>query len=127
MDLAQQTHPIVSETLSSQSSAGSSATRNDLKLVGTAALSALHPDDRRLVALRQACSLLETLLAEREALNQRLESANRLDPMRHASGRTSLDTAVEETRTLITQIDELLCSAAESVRTTSLTHPKDAR
>ena len=87
---------------------------SDLRLAGTASLTALPTDDPRLAALRRACALLESLEAERQALDQRLESARRLDPMRHVSGKTSLDVAVEETRALIRELDELLCAAAES-------------
>lgn len=96
-----------------------------LRLAGTAALGALASDDPRLAALRRACALLETLEAERRALDQRLDAARRLDPMRQATGRTALDAAVEETRELVRQLDELLCSAAEGARAVGMTHPKD--
>ena len=96
-----------------------------LRLAGTAALGALAADDARLTALRRACALLEALEAERRALDQRLESAKRIDPMRQATGRTALDAAVEETRELIRQLDEILCAAADGARTASTTHPKD--
>lgn len=96
-----------------------------LRLAGTAALGTLPSDDPRLAALRRACALLETLEAERRALDQRLEVGRRLDPMRQATGRTALDAAVEETRELVRQLDELLCSAAEGARAVATTHPKD--
>jgi hypothetical protein len=96
-----------------------------LRLAGTSALNAVPADDPRLAALRRACALLEGLEVERRALDQRLEAARKLDPMRQATGRTALDAAVEETRELVRQLDELLCSAAESARSASLTHPKD--
>jgi hypothetical protein len=99
----------------------------DLRLAGTAALAAISPSDPRLTALRQACALLETLEAEARALDQRLAAARRIDPMRQASGQTSLETAMEETRTLIRQLDDLLCQAAESARCTGTTHPKDQK
>lgn len=96
-----------------------------LRLSGTSALAAIDPADPRLAALRHACALLETLEAERRALDLRLEAARRIDPMRQVSGRTSLDAAVEETRSLIRELDEALCAAAESARLTASTHPKD--
>jgi hypothetical protein len=47
--------------------------------------------------------------------------------MRQASGQTSLETAMEETRTLIRQLDDLLCEAAECARSTGTTHPKEQK
>ncbi len=100
-----------------------------LRLAGTVALGVIAADDARFVALRQACALLETLQAESESLDQRLETAKRLDPMRHVVGKTSLESAIEQTRTLIRELDEHLCAAAESARaasrTVARTHPKD--
>lgn len=96
-----------------------------LRLAGTSALASIDPTDARLVALRRACALLESLEAERRALDLRLEAARRTDPMRQVSGRTSLDAAVEETRSLIRELDEALSVAAESARLASTTHPKD--
>lgn len=100
-----------------------------LRLAGTVALGVIAADDARFVALRQACALLETLEAESESLDQRLETAKRLDPMRHVVGKTSLESAIEQTRTLIRELDEHLCAAAESARaasrTVARTHPKD--
>ncbi len=98
-----------------------------LRLSGTASLAALAGDDPRLLALRQACALLEQLEAERQALDRRLEESRRSDPMRQVAGRTSLDQAVEDTRRLVRELDELLCSAAEGAGTAALTHPKDPR
>ena len=101
----------------------------ELRLSGTAALGVIAPDDVRLVALRQACALLETLEAESQSLDLRLETAKRLDPMRHGVGKTSLESAIDQTRTLIRELDEHLCAAAESARaasrTVARTHPKD--
>lgn len=85
-------------------------------MAGTAALGALNAEDPRLQALRRACALLEHLEAERRQLNQRLITSNRRDPMRVVTGRTSLDEAVEETRDLIRQLDDMLCEAAEEAR-----------
>ena len=100
-----------------------------LRLAGTAALGVIAPNDPRLVALRQACALLETLEAESQSLDQRLEASKRLDPMRHVLGKTSLESAIDQTRTLIRELDEHLCAAAESARaasrTVARTHPKD--
>lgn len=96
-----------------------------LRLAGTAALGTIAADDPRLIALRHACALLESLEAERQALDQRLDAARRIDPMRHATGRTSLDAAVAETRALVRELDELLCAVAESARAASRTHPKE--
>lgn len=101
----------------------------ELRLSGTAALGAIAPDDVRLVALRQACALLETLKAESQSLDLRLEASKRLDPMRHVLGKTSLESAIDQTRILIRELDEHLCAAAESARaasrTVARTHPKD--
>ena len=98
----------------------------ELRLSGTAALGVIAADDVRLVALRQACAPLE---AESKSLDLRLEAAKRLDPMRHVLGKTSLESAIEQTRTLIRELDEHLCAAAESARaasrTVARTHPKD--
>lgn len=99
----------------------------ELRLAGTAALGVLAPDDPRLDALRRACALLETLEAERRQLEQRLIAANRRDPMRVVTGRSSLDEAVEETRALIRQLDEMLCEAADAARLAGRTHPKDTQ
>ena len=100
-----------------------------LRLAGTAALGVIAPNDPRLVALRQACALLETLEAESQSLDLRLEASKRLDPMRHVLGKTSLESAIDQTRTLIRELDEHLCAAAESARaasrTVARTHPKD--
>ena len=100
-----------------------------LRLSGTAALGVIAPNDPRLVALRQACALLETLEAESQSLDLRLEASKRLDPMRHVLGKTSLESAIDQTRTLIRELDEHLCAAAESARaasrTVARTHPKD--
>ncbi|MBL9140404.1 MAG: hypothetical protein JNK53_00935 [Phycisphaerae bacterium] len=92
------------------------APEGDLRLSGTVALSGLSPDDPRLDALRQACALLEALENERRQLDLRLATANRLDPMRVVTGRTSLDEAVEDTRALIRQLDLMLCEAADRAR-----------
>ena len=79
-------------------------------------MSGLSADDPRLDALRQACALLEALENERRQLDLRLATANRLDPMRVVTGRTSLDEAVEDTRALIRQLDLILCEAADRAR-----------
>ena len=105
--------------------ASPAATSAALRLAGTSALASIDPADPRLVALRRACALLDSLEAERRALDLRLEAARRIDPMRQVSGRTSLDAAVEETRSLIRELDEALSAAAESARLASTTHPKD--
>jgi len=101
----------------------------ELRLSGTAALGVIAPNDARLVALRQACALLETLEAESQSLDLRLEASKRSDPMRHVLGKTSLESAIDQTRTLIRELDEHLCAAAESARaasrTVARTHPKD--
>lgn len=131
MDLATPPRPTVTRDLPPATPAAGNAVASahspvaGLRLAGTAALGAISADDPRLTALRRACALLESLEAERKALEQRLEAARRLDPMRQATGRTSLDAAVEETRELVRQLDELLCSAAEGARTVATTHPKD--
>jgi len=128
MDLATPTRPNSREATAPGIPAGALASPSvDLRLAGTAALASISPSDPRLTALRQACALLETLEAEARALDQRLAAARRIDPMRQASGQTSLETAMEETRTLIRQLDDLLCQAAESARSIGTTHPKDQK
>ena len=128
MDLATPTRPNSREATAPGILAAALASPSvDLRLAGTAALAAISPSDPRLTALRQACALLETLEAEGRALDQRLAAARRIDPMRQASGQTSLETAMEETRALIRQLDDLLCEAAESARSTGITHPKDQK
>jgi hypothetical protein len=111
-------------TIPSSSSALAEA---DLRLVGTSALGVLDPDDPRLAALRRACVLLESLEAERHRLDQRLLAGNRRDPMRVVTGRTSLDEAVDETRALIRELDDMLCEAAEAIRLSARTHPKETK
>jgi hypothetical protein len=124
MDLAQTTH---APTAMEPTPARQAAVTPELRLSGTASLGALSADDARLLALRRACALLEQLESERQALDRRLEESRRLDPMRQVAGRTSLDRAVEDTRRLVRELDELLCSAAEGARTAARTHPKDPR
>jgi hypothetical protein len=102
------------------------APEGDLRLSGTAALGVIDGADPRLQALRQACALLEALEHERRLLDQRLVSANRDDPMRVVTGRTSLDEAVEDTRNLIRQLDEILCAAAEEARAKGRPAGRDA-
>jgi hypothetical protein len=125
MDLASPPTRPAAPTQPEDRSSGVAASA--LRLAGTASLGSLPPDDPRLLALRRACALLEELEAERAALDRRLAEARRIDPMRQASGRTSLDHAAEETRRLVRELDEALCRAAESARGASATHPKDPR
>lgn len=130
MDLASPTRPSTRDASTPAPVPAASLPRGTdssiaLRLSGTAALGSIPADDPRLAALRRACALLESLEAERRALDLRLESARRLDPMRQATGRTALDAAVAETRDLVRQLDELLCAAAESARGAATTHPKD--
>lgn len=100
-------------------------TATSLRLAGTASLGSLPADDPRLVALRRACALVEELEGERDAMDRRLAEARRADPMRQASGRTSLEQAVDDARRLVRELDEVLCRAAESARSAGTTHPKD--
>lgn len=95
----------------------------DLRLAGTAALGTLPAGDERLAALQQACALLEQLEAERRRLDERLITGNRKDPMRVVTGKTCLDEAVENTRDLIKQLDDLLCEAAETARKSGQPQP----
>lgn len=125
MDLATPTRTPPADETPGPVPGGGVPVSSRLRLAGTAALGTLAADDPRLIALRRACALLESLEAERQALDQRLEAARRIDPMRHATGRTSLDAAVAETQALVRELDELLCAAAESARTAARTHPKE--
>jgi hypothetical protein len=126
MDLAPAPHCLnTTETADGRTEVLPPAT--GLRLTGTASLASLPADDPRLLALRRACALLEQLEADRHALDRRLEESRRIDPMRQVAGRTSLDLAVEETRRLVLELDELLCSAAEGAGTVAQTHPKDPR
>jgi hypothetical protein len=76
-----------------------------LRLAGTLAFKGIDPSDGRLGALRNACCLLEKLKAEAAALEVRGQ-AGRGDPMTLATGRNSLDTAVERLEALIRRLDE---------------------
>ncbi len=118
---------VFSSTASSPALYPPAPADGDLRLAGTAALGVLAADDPRLEALRRACALLDSLETERRHLDQRLIAGNRRDPMRIVTGRTSLDEAVDETRALIRQLDELLCQAADAARAAGRTHPKDQK
>lgn len=126
MDLATPTRTPPIDPASGPEPGGAVSVPSHLRLAGTAALGVISADDPRLMALRRACALLDSLEAERQALDQRLEAARRIDPMRHATGRTALDAAVAETQALVRELDELLCAAAESARTAARTHPKES-
>jgi hypothetical protein len=76
-----------------------------LRLAGTQAFEGIDPADERLGALRNACCLLERLKAEAAALDGRTQ-AGRGDPMTLATGRNSLDAAVEQLEALIRRLDE---------------------
>jgi hypothetical protein len=76
-----------------------------LRLAGTLAFEGIDPGDERLGALRNACCLLERLKAEAAALDTRSQ-AGRGDPMKLATGRTSLEVAVERLEALIRELDE---------------------
>lgn len=76
-----------------------------LRLAGTQAYEGIEPGDERLGALRNACCLLERLKAEAVALEER-SAAGRGDPMITATGRSSLDRAVEQLEALIRSLDE---------------------
>ncbi|MBU3684206.1 MAG: hypothetical protein FGM39_09395 [Phycisphaerales bacterium] len=104
------------------------AVSSPLKLSGTVALRDVPSDDPRLQALSRACALLEALEAEAKALDRRLADANRVDPMRHVRGQTSLEAAMAETRTMVRELDDLLCTAAEDARRQAgRTQPKGSR
>lgn len=84
-----------------------------LRLAGTLAFDGVDPGDERLGALRNACCLLERLKAEAAALEVRSQ-AGRGDPMTLATGRSSLDMAVEKLEGLIRRLDEAVLSDLDS-------------
>ena len=90
-----------------------------LRLAGTLAFEGIDPADERLGALRNACCLLERLKSEATALEVRAQ-AGRGDPMTLATGRNSLEIAVEQLEALIRRLDEAvladLDANAEAVR-----------
>lgn len=84
-----------------------------LRLAGTLAFEGIDPTDERLGALRNACCLLERLKAEAAALDVR-SGAGRGDPMKIATGRTSLEVAVERLETLIRELDEAVLADVDA-------------
>jgi hypothetical protein len=84
-----------------------------LRLAGTLAFEGIDPTDERLGALRNACCLLEKLKAEAAALEVRAQ-AGRGDPMTLATGRNSLDTAVEQLEALIRRLDEAVLADVDA-------------
>lgn len=84
-----------------------------LRLAGTLAFDGIDPADERLGALRNACCLLERLKAEAVALDARV-GAGRGDPMKIATGRTSLEVAVERLEALIRQLDEAVLADVDA-------------
>lgn len=84
-----------------------------LRLAGTLAFEGIDPTDDRLGALRSACCLLEKLKAEAAALEVRAQ-AGRGDPMTLATGRSSLDTAVERLEALIRRLDEAVLADVDA-------------
>jgi len=84
-----------------------------LRLAGTLAFDGVDPSDERLGALRNACCLLERLKAEASALEGRSQ-AGRGDPMTLATGRNSLQIAVEQLEALIRRLDEAVLADIDS-------------
>lgn len=126
MDIAAPTRPT-QRSLTPTPPEGA-AVQSPLRLSGTVALRHVPADDPRLQALSRACALLEALEAESKALDRRLTDANRVDPMRHVRGQTSLEAALAETRALVRELDDLLCEAAEGARRQAgRTQPKGSR
>ena len=84
-----------------------------LRLAGTLAFEGIDPTDERLGALRNARCLLERLKTEATALDAR-SGAGRGDPMKIATGRTSLEVAVERLEALIRQLDEAVLADVDA-------------
>ena len=84
-----------------------------LRLAGTLAFEGIDPTDERLGALRNACCLLERLKAESAALEARAQGG-RGDPMTLATGRNSMDTAVEQLEALIRRLDEAVLADVDA-------------
>jgi hypothetical protein len=84
-----------------------------LRLAGTLAFEGIDPADERLGALRNACCLLERLKAEAAALDSRAQGG-RGDPMTLATGRNSLDMAVEQLEALIRRLDEAVLADVDA-------------
>jgi len=57
---------------------------------------------------QQASNLLNRLVADRDACEQRAAEAGRRDPIKSITGRTALDGAIASTRAMIEQMDMLL-------------------
>jgi len=125
MDIASPTRPKQREPLADAPAGDGLATDAPLRLAGTSALSDLPANDPRLAALSAACAVVAALEAEAAALERRLAEAHRVDPMRQARGSTSLEAAAAEARSMVRELDELLCAAAEDARRSAgRTHPK---
>lgn len=125
MDIASPTRPKQREPLADAPVGEGHALDAPLRLAGTSALSDLPANDPRLAALSAACAVVAALEAEAAALDRRLAEAHRVDPMRQARGSTSLEAAAAEARSMVRELDELLCTAAEDARRSAgRTHPK---
>jgi type VII secretion effector (TIGR04197 family) len=79
-----------------------------LKLAGTQALKGVAQDDPRMVALRQACELAESLKQGALALAERSRLKGGKDPMTVVQGCNSLERALADVEELIRQLDETL-------------------
>ena len=56
----------------------------------------------------EADRLLERLVRDRRLSEQRLAAAGKQDPLKRLTGTSSLDRAIESTRTLLRSVDELV-------------------
>lgn len=72
--------------------------------------------DRTRQARQEAAMVLETLVAEREASERRLAEVRRVDLLKHVTGRSSLDTAIDTTRRMIEALDRGLAEAERGPR-----------
>jgi hypothetical protein len=125
MDIASPTRPKQREPVTNAPQGEGHATDARLRLSGTSALSDLPSNDPRLAALSAACAVAAALEAEAAALDRRLADAQRVDPMRQIRGCTALEAAAAEARSLMRELDEMLCAAAEDARRSAgRTHPK---
>jgi len=67
--------------------------------------------DRTAKMRARAGVVLQRLLAERDALEKRLAERGRPDPIKHVTGASALDRAVETTRHILDQTNTVLAEA----------------
>jgi len=61
------------------------------------------------VIRNEASRLLDQLLSERQAAEQRMAESGKRDLIKTITGRSSLDQAIQQTRDMIRDMDKLVC------------------